>query len=330
LAQIGNDISTAKAFLKADELVAIPTETVYGLAGNGLRAEVATKIFQAKNRPAFDPLILHTNSLKKIERLVREIPKKARLLAEAFWPGPLTLLLPKSEIVPDLVTSGLETVAVRIPKHPLTLELLSQLDFPVAAPSANPFSYISPTSAQHVQQHLGDKIPYILDGGNCQVGIESTIVGFPNGIPTIYRKGGTSLEQIEGVIGKVAVNSHSSSNPQAPGMLKKHYSPSSKLIIGNIPDLLRANQNKRVSIISFQKNYLLDFENKVGNQQNPTKKDVFILSEKGNFAEAAQNLFSTLRQIDQLQPELILAELLPEKGLGVAINDRLKRASAEE
>jgi L-threonylcarbamoyladenylate synthase len=330
LAQIGKKITEAKAFLEAGELVAIPTETVYGLAGNGLRAEVATKIFQAKNRPAFDPLILHTNSVEKISKLVQEIPEKAKMLAEAFWPGPLTLLLPKSELVPDLVTSGLETVAVRIPKHPLTLQLLSELDFPVAAPSANPFSYISPTSAQHVQQHLGDKIPYILDGGNCQVGIESTIVGFPNGIPTIYRKGGTSLEQIEAIIGKVAVNSHSSSNPQAPGMLKKHYSPSSKLILGNILELLKLHSNKRIAIISFQKDYWLDFENELGNQKSPTEKSIFILSNSGDFAEAAQNLFSTLRQIDELQPELILAELLPEKGLGVAINDRLKRASAEE
>ncbi len=311
-------------------MVAIPTETVYGLAGNGLRAEVATKIFQAKNRPAFDPLILHTNSIEKIGKLVKEIPEKARLLAEAFWPGPFTLLLPKSDLVPDLVTSGLETVAVRIPKHPLTLQLLSELDFPLAAPSANPFSYISPTSAQHVQQHLGNKIPYILDGGNCRVGIESTIVGFPNGVATIYRKGGTSLEQIEAVIGKVAVNSHSSSNPQAPGMLKKHYSPSSRLILGNVPELLKLHSNKKIAIISFQKNYWLDFEKEFGNQKSPNSKQVFILSESGDFAEAAQNLFSTLRQIDQLQPELILAELLPEIGLGVAINDRLKRASAEE
>ncbi len=330
MAHIGNDISKAKAFLEAGKLVAIPTETVYGLAGNGLRAEVATKIFQAKNRPAFDPLILHTNSIEKIGRLVREIPEKARLLAEAFWPGPLTLLLPKSDLVPDLVTSGLETVAVRIPKHLLTLQLLGELNFPVAAPSANPFSYISPTSAEHVQQHLGDKIPYILDGGHCQVGIESTIVGFPNGIPTIYRKGGTSLEQIEAVIREVAVNSHSSSNPQAPGMLKKHYSPSSRLILGNISELLKLHSNKNIAIISFQKNYLLECGKEFGNQASETLKHVFILSKKGDFAEAAQNLFSILRQIDELQPELILAELLPEQGLGVAINDRLKRASAEE
>ncbi|MGB0522905.1 MAG: L-threonylcarbamoyladenylate synthase [Flammeovirgaceae bacterium] len=317
MAEIGKSILKAQQLLQAGELVAIPTETVYGLAGNGFNPTAVAQIFKVKNRPSFDPLILHTSSLDKVKRFVREFPEKAAQLAEAFWPGPLTLLLPKSAQVHDIVTSGLDTVAVRIPKHPMTLAVLSGLDFPVAAPSANPFSYISPTRAVHVNQHLGDQIPYILDGGNCQVGIESTIVGFPDGVPTIFRKGGTSLEAIERVIGKVDVRSHSSSQPQAPGMLKKHYSPKVPILIGAIPELLTQQHGKSVGVISFTEDYLGKSELQ------------FTLSAKGDYSEAAQNLFAALRALDALQPDVILVELLPEEDLGIAINDRLRRAAAQ-
>lgn len=165
MALIGKDIKEAIELLEANEVIGLPTETVYGLAGNAFSAEAVTKIFEVKNRPTFDPLIVHTSSIKRISDFVREIPIKAQMLADMFMPGPLTLLLPKKENISDLVTSGLETVAVRIPKHPLAIELLENLDFPVAAPSANPFGYISPTSAQHVDNQLGTKIKYILDGG---------------------------------------------------------------------------------------------------------------------------------------------------------------------
>lgn len=316
MAEIGKDIQQAQELLKAGELVAIPTETVYGLAGNGLNADAVAKIFKAKNRPSFDPLILHTNTLEKVKQFVQSFPAEAEQLAKHFWPGPITLLLPKSSQVPDIVTSGLDTVAVRIPKHPMSLAVLEGLDFPVAAPSANPFSYISPTSAAHVNQHLGEKIPYILDGGHCHVGIESTIIGFPEGVPTIFRKGGTSIERIEEVIGKVAVKAHSSSQPQAPGMLKKHYAPKVPIIIGNVAELLREQQDKTVGVISFQKDYLGD---------SPLQ---FTLSKSGDYAEAAKNLFAALRALDGLKPEVILVELLPEQDLGIAINDRLRRASA--
>jgi len=316
LAKIGKNIEQASEFLTQGELVGIPTETVYGLAGNGFNAEAVAKIFEVKNRPSFDPLILHTDSIEKIAQFVAEMPAQAKQLAEAFWPGPLTLLLPKSDKVPDIVTSGLDAVAVRIPNHPFTLELLSKLDFPLAAPSANPFSYISPTTAQHVNQHLGDKIPYILDGGNCRVGIESTIVGFPEGKATVFRKGGLSIEAIEKVIGKVEVLAHSSSKPQAPGMLAKHYAPKIPLIIGNIPELLAQEKGKTVGVISFRESYL--------GADNPLQ---FTLSASGDYAEAAQNLFASLRKLDELQPDIILAELLPEQNLGIAINDRLRRAS---
>nr|WP_310590383.1 L-threonylcarbamoyladenylate synthase [Dyadobacter sp. NIV53] len=225
MAIIDNDVQLAKQFLLKGQLVAIPTETVYGLAGNALDEKSVLSIFEVKNRPSFDPLIIHTDSLDKLKNYVTDLPASARNLAIAFWPGPLTLLLPKKSIIPDLVTSGLDHVAVRIPNHPLTLELLRQLEFPLAAPSANPFGYISPTKSEHVNAQLGEKIPYILDGGECGVGIESTIVGFVNDIPTVYRLGGLAIDEIENIVGKVNVLPHSSSNPQAPGMLKSHYAP---------------------------------------------------------------------------------------------------------
>ncbi|MES2733756.1 MAG: L-threonylcarbamoyladenylate synthase, partial [Bacteroidota bacterium] len=186
-ARIGTNISHAIDLLQQGEVVAIPTETVYGLAGNALNTKAVARIFSVKNRPTFDPLIIHTNSLEKVLQFVDEMPAQAKTLAQACWPGPLTLLLPRKDSIPDLVTSGLDTVAVRIPNHSLTLSLLEALEFPLAAPSANPFGYISPTTAEHVYNQLGKKIPYILDGGPCLVGIESTIVGFEDGEPTIYR-----------------------------------------------------------------------------------------------------------------------------------------------
>ena len=205
MAEIGKDIQKAKDFLEKDELVAIPTETVYGLAANALNPIAVAKIFEAKERPTFDPLIVHTHSLQEVYKFVTNIHPALLKLAEAFWPGPLTLLLPKKEIIPSLVTSGLDRVGVRVPNHSLTLDLLSQLNFPLAAPSANPFGYISPTTAMHVEKQLGTKIPYILDGGSCEVGLESTIVGEENGEIIIYRLGGLSVDEIETIVGKVSM-----------------------------------------------------------------------------------------------------------------------------
>lgn len=231
MAQIGQEIGRAKAFLEAGNVVGIPTETVYGLAGNALNSDAVLKIFRVKNRPQFDPLIVHTDSLAKVETFVTAIPEPARQLADACWPGPLTLLLPKRDAIPDLVTAGLPTVAVRVPNHPLTLALLRSLAFPLAAPSANPFGYISPTTAAHVADQLGDRVPYILDGGPADVGLESTIIGFENGQTIVFRLGGLALELIERLIGPVSVRTHSTSNPKAPGMLSSHYAPRKPLIL---------------------------------------------------------------------------------------------------
>jgi L-threonylcarbamoyladenylate synthase len=314
MAIIGTDIHQAQLFLEQGEVVGIPTETVYGLAGNALDIEAVTKIFEVKNRPTFDPLIVHTNSIERLTEFVKFMPEKALLLAQKFMPGPLTMLLPKHHSIPDLVTSGLDTVAVRIPNHALTLELLSNLAFPLAAPSANPFGYISPTSAQHVAKQLGDKIPYILDGGECQIGLESTIMGFENEEVVVYRKGGLSIEEIEKIVGKIRVNSHSSSNPKAPGMLKSHYAPRKDLLLFQGGKF--SEDVDKIGYLSFQK----------FNSDIP-KKNQLILSESGNYKEAARNLFAYMRQLDSMNIDKIYVELLPEKDLGRAINDRLKRAS---
>ncbi|MCE6987698.1 L-threonylcarbamoyladenylate synthase [Dyadobacter sp. CY323] len=318
MAVTGTDIRVAKAFLMKGELVAIPTETVYGLAGNALNEQSVLSIFEVKNRPAFDPLIIHTDTISKIEQYVSEIPEKARTLASHFWPGPLTLLLPKKIIIPDLVTSGLDTVAVRIPKHPVALDLLSQLDFPLAAPSANPFGYISPTNATHVNAQLGDQISYILDGGECEVGIESTIIGFENNETIIYRLGGLEIDQIRDLIGEVSFMPHSSSDPKAPGMLKSHYAPRKPLYL-----------EKRASISVFdpdQTGYLL-FDTYL---ENVDKKYQRLLSPSGDLKEAAHNLFAYLRELDAMDVNFIKAERVPMSGLGLAINDRLQRAAATE
>ncbi len=312
--QIGQNIAQAADWLTAGNVVGIPTETVYGLAGNALNPDAVLTIFRVKNRPAFDPLILHTNSLDRLSEYVTELPEPARLLAERYWPGPLTLLLPKHERVPDLVTSGLPMVAVRVPNHPLTLSLLASLDFPLAAPSANPFGYISPTTAQHVADQLGDQVPYILDGGPAQVGLESTIVGFEAGKPVVYRLGGMALDQIEAITGPVDVRSHSTSNPKAPGMLSSHYAPRVPLTLlsaGSSPE-----PAPRIGALAFRQPF--------AGIPLPQQR---ILSETGDITEAAHNLFSYLRELDALDLDHIYAETLPGQGLGAAINDRLRRAS---
>src|SRR6187551_118197 len=209
MAEIGKDVKKAIRLLQQGDLVGIPTETVYGLAGNALNSSAVAKIFSVKERPTFDPLIVHVPDFESATKYAESIPDQAILLAKKFWPGPLTLLLKRKSIIGDLVTSGLDTVGLRCPNHSFTRELLLSLDFPLAAPSANPFGYVSPTTAQHVNEQLGTKIQYILDGGSCDVGIESTIIGFEKEMPVVYRTGGLSLEKLETIIGKVELQTHS-------------------------------------------------------------------------------------------------------------------------
>ena len=310
--QIGTDIQHAASLLRDGNIVGIPTETVYGLAGNALNEDAVLSIFKAKNRPFFDPLIVHTHSVSEIGRYVKTVPYQLRPLMERFMPGPLTVLLPRTDEIPDLVTSGLERVAFRIPDHPVTLELLRSLDFPLAAPSANPFGYISPTSAKHVLAQLNGIIPYILDGGDCGVGIESTIVGMEGDKIAVYRLGGLAIEDIEQVVGQVEILNHSS-DPTGPGMLDSHYAPRKPLIIGDINKLLAEHADKEVAVLSFYKKY--------------GAKHEYILSQEQNLDTAAKRLFAGMRELDATDADIIVAENLPEGGLGRAVNDRLKRAA---
>lgn len=318
---IGTDITYAASLLKNDEVVAMPTETVYGLAGNGFSEIAVRKIYAVKNRPLYNPLILHVPSTDAISQLVKHIPETAHALLKKFAPGPLTLLLPKKDIVPDLITAGSEKVAIRIPQHPMALQLLKNCSFPVAAPSANPFGYISPTTAQHVFNQLKNTIPYILDGDNCDAGVESTVVGFnENDIPVIYRLGVITQEQIITEVGACFMHElNADKHLQSPGMLKYHYSPKTKLIISNqlSNDVLNYDASE-IAVISFQ-NQL---------PQNLAKHQI-QLSVKGSLTEAAHNLYAALHSADALNVKLIIAEEHPNTGIGKTINERLWKAAAK-
>lgn len=315
-ALIDTNLELAAQLLKDGKCVAIPTETVYGLAANALDKGAAGEIFKIKSRPEFDPLIVHVDSMRSAMKWVTEFPEKAELLARRYWPGPLTLVLPKKKEIPYEVTSGLDTVGIRVPQHDLTLQLLELLPFPLAAPSANPFGYVSPTSAEHVFDQLREKIPYILDGGESQVGIESTIVGFENGVPVIYRKGAITEDMIREVCGEVKTKNHSTSNPKAPGMLTSHYSPHAdvEIVIGGLTEIK-------------------DNEGYLAWKELPshlTPKNKFILSPKGDLFEAARRLYAGLRLLDRKGLVRIYVELVPDEGIGSSINDRIKRSAAEK
>ncbi len=318
----------AAHLLRRGGIVAFPTETVYGLAANALDPCAVAKVFAAKQRPHFDPLIVHLPDIAWLDRLARDIPDTAVRLVDTCWPGPLTIVVPRSELIPDIVTSGLDTVALRMPDHPLAKELLDKCGVPLAAPSANRFGCISPTCAQHVQDSLGNDIDMILDGGKCRVGIESTIVAFEDsGLPVILRPGGISPEMLEEACGcRPRMIPHLLSKddyPQAPGMLERHYSPATPLLlIENGADVpAPPPDGRRCALL-------------LADKQKTTVPHGFsaveILSPDGNLTESAQRLFALLRKLDADNYDLLYAELVPDNGLGVAINDRLKRAAGQK
>ncbi len=314
---LASHIQQAITLLNNDEVIAIPTETVYGLAGNAYSEKAISKIFQLKNRPAFNPLIVHIKSLSYLENVAIDIPDTAIKLAETFFPGALTLVLKKQATIPDSVTAGKETVAVRVPNHPVTLSLLEQLDFPLAAPSANPFGSISPTSAKHVYTYFENKLPLILDGGVCEKGLESTIIGFQNNQPILYRHGSISVEEIESVIGKLKIITKNETSPKAPGMLSKHYAPVTKTFLANdVNELIKKHSGKKIGLLLFDK--------KITDATNLNQE---ILSASSNLEQAASNLYSALHRLDKLKLDVIIAEKLPDTGLGKTINDRLERAT---
>lgn len=333
---VTTDVAQAAGILRSGGLVAFGTETVYGLGANALDERAVARVFEAKNRPHFDPLIVHIANLEWLERLTAQRSPLADRLADAFWPGPLTMVLPRKKIVPDLVTSGLPTVAVRMPSHPLALELLTMVDLPIAAPSANPFGQISPTTAQHVLDHLGGRIDLILDGGPCDVGVESTVVLMTGDRPCILRHGGVTQEQLEQVIGAVDVHRSdagaeaASTDPAggatngavAPGMLSQHYSPRTPLSLINdvSPDSVAG---RRVGLLRLSK---MSVDSLAGPDSSESASVVETLTEDGDLRTAAVNFFAALRRLDSQRLDLILAEPFPDSGLGRALNDRLFRA----
>ncbi|MFY0673338.1 MAG: threonylcarbamoyl-AMP synthase [Bacteroidia bacterium] len=312
--KIGKDLELCYRLLVEGNPVAIPTETVYGLAANAFDENAVSKVFDIKNRPKFDPLIVHCATVDDVKSVGKDIPQPLLDLAIKFWPGPLTIVVNKSEEIPDIVTAGKETVAIRIPNHPLTLDLLYGLYFPLAAPSANPFTYVSPTSAFHVLDQLGEKIEYILDGGECEVGLESTIIRMNNDQIEVMRLGGISVEDLQENTDLMVVLLNDKDKESMPGSHKRHYSNNKVIELipngGNIPEL-----NDGEAAIAFLK--------------DTDAKHFYHLSETGDINEAARNLFGTLRMLDKPEYQKVYIELAPEKGLGPAINERLRRAAAE-
>jgi L-threonylcarbamoyladenylate synthase len=344
--QIQTSVDLALDYLNAGELVAIPTETVYGLGGDALNESALLKIFQAKERPLMDPLILHIAFFEQIKELTdwtslsSTAQKTVEKLAKEFWPGPLTLVLPKSKKISDLATSGLETVGIRIPNHPLTLSLLKKIQKPIAAPSANRFGRISPTTAEAVLSELNQRIPLILDGGPCAVGVESTVLLVSNdGELTLLRPGGLSKERIEKCLG-IFVSTHSSPNNldklPSPGLLLNHYAPKKRLLLAPKPFALM-NTSDWLHFLAeekLKKIGILYFENKIKINSFQVFKiaQELELTNNASYEVAAQNLFSSLRTLDDNHDvELILAEPSPTNtGLGYAINDRLTKASTNK
>ncbi len=312
-------------------IVALPTETVYGLGADAFNARAVARVFEVKARPRFDPLIVHVASAEGVGLVAATVPPDARELMDALWPGPLTLVLPKRDALPDLVTSGLPSVAVRCPAHPAARAIIEYSGTAVAAPSANPFGYLSPTTAEHVARMLGDAVDLIVDGGPCVVGVESTVLDMTCGTPRILRPGGMSREAIEAVIGPVLgpEAGRPASGPQAsPGLLDSHYAPRTALRLvprGGLAEALEkapGGRGGREAALLFDEEALARLGAAAG-----SLAELRLLSPSGSLVEAAAALFSTLHELDGLGLDAIWAERVPERGLGSAINDRLHRAS---
>jgi len=316
-----SDITEAAQRLESGQLIAFPTETVYGLGANAWNSRAVARIFEAKQRPEFDPLIVHIAGFDQLGSVVRTVSGLAQTLAGRFWPGPLTLVMPKNESISDLVTSGLSGVGVRVPDHRVALELLQTAGCPIAAPSANPFGGVSPTTAEHVLQGLGGRIDGVLDGGPCQIGLESTVVSLMDDKPLVLRLGGLSLESLEEVTGPILVatsNSTLSDAAQpAPGMLSRHYAPGTPMIAMDANDSVPLPIQPGTALLTWgppahQSSDFIAVEN---------------LSEGGDLRECAANFFAALRCLDAANPAVIIARRFPDHGLGRALNDRLRRAS---
>jgi L-threonylcarbamoyladenylate synthase len=309
-----DNLDRAAALLRSGGVVAFPTETVYGLGADAFDARAVARIFEIKARPAFDPLIVHVTDEAMLERVAEDIPAAARTLMRAFWPGPLTIVLKKRAEVPDLVTAGLPTVAVRMPGHPTARALIECAATPIAAPSANPFGYLSPTQAAHVEAMLRDRVDCIIDGGPTEHGLESTIVMLEPR-PALLRHGAIPVEAIEASIGPLARELSDEARPLAPGRLSQHYAPHTPVRIVTDPARVPESERDDAALLAFR---------------TPVTgyRDLRVLSPAGDLREAAAHLFEYLHELDASGAARIDAERLPMEGVGVAIMDRLQRAGS--
>ena len=307
-------VSEAARLLKEGEVVAIPTETVYGLAGNAFEPKALAKIFAAKERPTFDPLIVHIADIAQLTDIAKDIPDSAYKLAEAYWPGPMTIILPKKDCIPDLCTSALPSVAVRFPSHPIAQAIIKESGLPLAAPSANLFKHVSPTTAEHVAAQLAARIPGIVDSGPCPVGAESSIISRV-GEPTVMRPGAITPEMFKAILGEVKIKEYKSKPGQpmlAPGQCDTHYRPQVPLYYGEVPaGYTLPEHTVRIAF---------------GTQAGPIPATV-NLSATGDMTEATARLYAYMHDLDTPDYDLILVDPIPNIGVGMALNDRLKRAS---
>lgn len=322
-------IEAAARIIRNGGLVGMPTETVYGLAANALDGKAVLKIFQAKGRPQDNPLIVHISELEQIRRLVLRFPERARKLAEAYWPGPMTMVLEKSELIPDEVSTGLPTVGIRFPSHPVARALITAAGVPIAAPSANRSGYPSTTTAEHVMRDMDGKIDAVLDGGPCGVGVESTIVTLASDPPRLLRPGGVTLDQLRAILGRVEVDSAvmhplpKGQHPLSPGMKYKHYSPKANVIIlqGNetsYADYVNAHAEPGVAALCYN------------GESRLLRVPAVCYGAEHDFSAQARELFDALRHLDDLGAETVYARCPPPDGVGLAVYNRLMRAAGFE
>ncbi len=299
--------------LKSGGIVAFPTETVYGLGADAFNPVAVARVFELKNRPHFDPLIVHIADKRTVAKLAADVAPEARLLMDRFWPGPLTIILNKKPVVPDIVTAGLPTVAIRMPEHPIALDLINALGRPVAAPSANPFGYMSTTTAEDVARVFGGDLPLILDGGPSSYGIESTVVSVRDGTVVVHRHGSVTKEELVQVVGAVVERDRNDLTCESPGQMPYHYAPHTPLAVIEGPGEITETNS---AFLAFT-------------QPRTAVKARYmrVLSEHGDFREAAARFFSYLIELDREGVAIIYAEKIPEKGLGKAMMERLEKAS---
>ncbi|AKX95253.1 threonylcarbamoyl-AMP synthase [Moorella thermoacetica] len=329
-------IRLAAKILARGGVVAFPTETVYGLGANALDGRAVRRIFRAKGRPADNPLIVHIASFQDVQDLVAYLPPRATLLMQRFWPGPLTLIMPRSDLIPDEVTAGLDTVGLRMPSHPVAQALIRATRLPIAAPSANTSGRPSPTTGQHVLRDLRGKIDAVIDGGPSTVGVESTVLDLTSPVPTILRPGGITYEELQAVLGKVAIDpavkGQQVEHPKAPGMKYKHYAPAGEVFLVT-GDLERVVARVRALVAAWQRRgrrvaVLATSETAPFYQDEPRPDYLEVLGSRRQPETIAANLFGALRNCDRHHADIILAETVKEEGIGLAIMNRLRKSAA--